>query len=84
MSCVSVHSLITLLQLKKMSVLYESAQDAITFELLEMSSITSITTPNQEQFQIFVQGTFSNGFLRKISGILQSCIMKISQSGSYV
>ena len=38
-----VHSLITRLQLKKMSVMYESAHDAITFHLLEMSSIT---TPN--------------------------------------
>ena len=36
-----------------MSVMYESAHDAITFQLLEMSSIT---TPNQKQFQIFAQG----------------------------
>ena len=37
------HSLITRLQLKKMSVMYESAQVAITFQLLEISSIA---TPN--------------------------------------
>ena len=42
-----VHSLITHLQLKKMSVMYESAHNAITFYFLEMSSIT---TPNQKQF----------------------------------
>ena len=36
-----VHSLITRLQVKKMSVMYESAHDAITFHLLEMSSITT-------------------------------------------
>ena len=38
-----VVSLITLLQLKKMSVMYESAHVAITFQLLEISSIA---TPN--------------------------------------
>ena len=67
-----VHSLITCLQLKKMSVLYESAHDAITFHLLEMSSIT---TPNQKQFRIFAQGLtihFSKVFLGKISEILPS------------
>ena len=41
---VRVNSLITHLQLKKMSVIYQSAHVAITFQLLEMSSIT---TPNQ-------------------------------------
>ena len=41
---VYVNSIITLLQLKKMSVIYQSAHVAITFQLLEMSSIT---TPNQ-------------------------------------
>ena len=42
---VCVHSLITRLQLKKMSVMYmyESAHVAITFQLLEISSIA---TPN--------------------------------------
>ena len=41
---VRVHSLTTHLQLKKISVIYKSVHDAITFQLLEMSSIT---TPNQ-------------------------------------
>ena len=67
-----VHSLITRLQLKKMSVIYESAPDAITFHLLEISSIT---TPNHKQFRIFAQGTFFKGSLGKISAILRSCIM---------
>ena len=60
-----VHSLITHLQLKKMSVMYESTHEAITFQLLEMSSMT---TPNQKQFQIFTQGTFFKGFLRENIG----------------
>ena len=41
---VCVNSLITPLKLKKMSVIYQSAHVAITFQLLEM---ISITTPNQ-------------------------------------
>ena len=41
---VPVNSLITHLQLKIISVMYQSAHVAITFQLLEMSSIT---TPNQ-------------------------------------
>ena len=41
---VHVNSLITHLQLKKMLVMHESVHVAITFQLLEMSSIT---TPNQ-------------------------------------
>ena len=41
---VRVYSLITRLQLKKMSVIYQSAHVAITFQLLGMSSIT---IPNQ-------------------------------------
>ena len=41
---VCVNSLITCLQLKKTSVIYQSAHVAITFQLLEMNSIT---TPNQ-------------------------------------
>ena len=64
-----------------MSVMYESAHDAITFHLLQMSSIT---TPNQKQFGIFTQGTFFKGFLGKISAILRSCIMEKYQSGSYM
>ena len=63
---VCVHSLITRLQLKEMSIMYESAHDAITFQLLNMSSIT---TPNQKPFS-------------KISAILRSCIMERNQSGS--
>ena len=47
---VCVHSLITHLQMKKISVMYKSAHDAITFHLLE---IISITTHNQKQFRIF-------------------------------
>ena len=73
MSCVCVHLLITRLQLKKMSVMYESAHDAITFHLLEMSSIT---TPNQKQFRIFYKVHFSKGFLGKILAILRSGIIK--------
>ena len=46
-----------------MSVMYESAHDAITFQLLEMSSVT---TPNQKQFRIFIQGTFSKVFRENI------------------
>ena len=68
-----VHSLITRLQLKKMSVMYESAHVAITFQLLEISSIA---TPNQKQFRIFAQGKFFKVFLGKISAILPICIMK--------
>ena len=66
--CVSdcVHSLTTRLQLKKISVMHESVHDAITFQLLEMSSIT---TPNQKQFQMYAQGTFFKVFLGKISAI---------------
>ena len=41
---VRVNSFITHLLLKKMSVIYQSGHVAITFQLLEMSSIT---TPNQ-------------------------------------
>ena len=41
---VCVNSLTTHLQLKKMSVIYQSTHVATTFQLLEMSSIT---TPNQ-------------------------------------
>ena len=60
-----VHSFITRLQLKKMSIIYESGHDAITFQLLEMSAIT---TPNQKQFRIFTQGTFFKGFFRENIG----------------
>ena len=76
-----VYSLITRLQLKKMFVMYESAHVAITFQLLEMSSVTST---NQKQFRIFAQGTFFKWFLGKILAILPVCIMKKIQPGSYV
>ena len=45
-----------------MSVMYESGQVAITFQLLEISSIE---TPNKKQFRIFAQGTFFKGFFRE-------------------
>ena len=48
-----------------MSVMDKSAHDAITFQLLEMSFIT---TPNQKQFRIFAQGTFFKGFVRENIG----------------
>ena len=48
-----------------MSVMYKPAHVAITFQLLEMSSIT---TPNKKQFRIFVQATFFKWFLGKIFG----------------
>ena len=60
-----VHSLITRLQLTKMSVVYESAHVAITFQLLEISSIA---THNQKQFRIFAQGTFFQSFFRENIG----------------
>ena len=44
--CVSTHSLHTC-KIKKLSVIDESAHDAISFQLLEMSSIT---TPKHKQF----------------------------------
>ena len=47
---VRVNSLITHLQLKKMSIIYQSAHAAITFQLLKMSSIT---TPNQTVLKFF-------------------------------
>ena len=76
-----VHSLITRLQLKKMSVMYESGHVAITFQLLEMNSIT---TPNQKQFRIFAQGSFFKWFLGKISAIFTDLHNEKNQSGSYV
>ena len=51
-----VHSLITRLQLNEMSIMYESAHDAITFQLLDMSS-------TRNNFgRIFAQGTFFKSF----------------------
>ena len=78
---VCVHSLITILQLKKMSIMYESAHDAITFPLLEMSSIT---TSIQKQFWIFAQGTFFKKFLRENIGNFRELHNEKNQSGGYV
>ena len=50
-----LNSLITHLQLKKMSIIYQSAHVAITFQLLEMSSIT---TPNQTISNIHTRCNF--------------------------
>ena len=49
-----------------MSVMYESAHVAITFQLLEISSIA---TPNQKKFRIFAQGTFFQSFFRENIGV---------------
>ena len=76
-----VHLLITRLQLKKMSVMYESAHDAITFHLLEMSSIT---THNQKQFRIFAQGTFFKGYFTENIGDFTELHYEKNQSGSFV
>ena len=57
-----VNSFITHLQLKKMSVIYQSVHVAITFQLLEMSSIT---TPNQTISNIRTRNKFSR---KNISG----------------
>ena len=56
------NSLITHLQLKKMSVMYEFAYVAITFQLLEMSSIT---TPSLTNFEYSHKVHFSKSFFRK-------------------
>ena len=74
---VRVNSFITHLQLKKMSVIYQSAHVAITFHLLEMSSIT---TPNQTILNI---RTRYKVFKEKLA-ILPICIMKKIKSRSSV
>ena len=61
-------------------VMYKSAHAAITFQLLEMSSIT---TPNQTVSNVRTRYIFQRVFLGKISTILPICIMK-NQSGSFV
>ena len=76
-----VHSLITRLQLKKMSVMYESAHVAITFQLHEMSTIT---TSNQKQFRIFAQGTFFKGFFMENISDFSNLHNKKNNSESYV
>ena len=53
-----VNSLSTHLQLKKMSVMYESVHVEITFHLLEISSIT---TPNQTILNIRTRYIFQRG-----------------------
>ena len=60
---VPVNSLITRLQLKKMSVMYESGHVAITFQLLKM---TSITTPNQTISNIRTRYIFQRGLRKNI------------------
>ena len=76
---VRVTSLTTCLQLKKTSVMYESAHE-ITFQLLEMSSIT---TTNQKILNIRARYIFQR-FFRNNLEILPICIMKKNQSGSFV
>ena len=75
--CVSI----THLQLKKMSVMYEFAQVAITFQLLEMSSITAfkLTISN-----IRTRYIFQRIFLGKILVILPIYIMKKINLKSFV
>ena len=72
---VRVNSLITHLQRKKMLVMYKSAHAAITFQLLEMSSIT---TPNQTVSNVRTRYIFQRVFLGKILAILLICIIKIN------
>ena len=59
-----VHSLITRLQLKKMSVMYESAHVAITFQLLEISSMQH---PTRNNFEYSHKVHFSKVFKENIS-----------------
>ena len=68
-----VDSLITHLQLKNMSVMYESVHAAITFQLLKMSSIT---TPKQTGSNIPTRYIFQRIILGKILAILPIYIMK--------
>ena len=64
-----------------MSVMFKSAHDAITFQLLEMSSITTL---NQKQYRIFAQGTFFKGFFKENIGDFMELHDEKNQSGSYV
>ena len=62
MSC-ACQLLITHLQLKKMLIMYESAQVTITFQLHEMSSITKSNQTNictRYIFQIFFRKNFAD------------------------
>ena len=56
---------------EEMSVIYQSAHVAITFQLLELNSIT---TPNQIILNIRIRLLYI--FQGKISAILPICIMK--------
>ena len=51
-----------------MSVMDESAHDAINFIILDLLEMSSITTHNQKQFRILAQGTFFKGFFRENFG----------------
>ena len=77
---VRVNSLITRLQLKKTSVIYEPAHVAITFQLLEMSSIT---TPNQKILNIRTRYIFQR-VLRENIGDFTDLHNEKNQSGSFV
>ena len=58
---VHFNSFITHLQLQKMSIIYQSAHVAITFQLLEMISITA---PNQTILNIRTRFKFFKEFYR--------------------
>ena len=77
---VCVNSLITHLKLKKMSVMYESAHVAITFQLLEMCSIT---TPNQTTLNIRTRYIFQSFFRKNIDNFIDLHNEK-NQNGSFV
>ena len=64
-----------------MCVMYESAHVAITFQLHEISSIT---TPNQKQFRIFAQGTFSKEFFMENISDFTDLHDDKNQPGSYM
>ena len=61
-----VNSLFTHLQLKKMSVIYQSGHVAITFQLLEMSAIT---TPNQTISNLAQGTSFSRKNIRDFTNL---------------
>ena len=61
-----VNSLITHLQLKKMLVMYESAHVVIAFQLLEMSSITTL---NKTIFECLHKVLFQRVFRKNVGDI---------------
>ena len=71
---------VTRLQLKKMSVMYESAHVAITFQLLKMSSIT---TPNQTILNIRTRYIFFSKIFRENIGDFTD-LHNEKKSGSFV